>query len=216
VLSTNQDVRAVEPEILKRAVVIHADASTPIVMSTANSFVGRVNRRIGTSLYRRYLYQMLCSWASFMTDFQSAETTEAATPDSANTADLMKLSNSTLRAVLHEALGATPDWYPQIDLGTFTTMNGRKVKDKMRSQWEYIPQSFRVDKAANLLIMTITDRMDRNDFRKDVPSHVYSDTREDKLIMWLAKAEEYFGIQFSRSSIVRRMVSRIRGSLIGR
>src|SRR5262249_18361487 len=104
----------------------------------------------------------------------------------------------TLCSVFQEALGATPDWYPQIDVDTFTTMNGRKVKNRMRSQWVYKPGSFKVDRAANLLIMTISDQRDRYDFRKDLPSHVYSDTREDKVIMWLDEAEEYFGIRFSR------------------
>jgi hypothetical protein len=207
VLSTNQDVRAVEPEILKRAVVIHSDASRPIAMTAANSLVGRVNRRLGTSLYRRYLYRMLCSWPSFMAEFQSAQINDEATADSANTADLVKLSNSTLGAVFREALGATPNWYPPIDFGTFMTMNGRKVKDRMRSQWAYKPGSFKVDKAANLLIMTIIDQRDRNDFRKDVPSHVYSDTREEKLIMYLDKAEEYFGIRFSRHPLRRFLMA---------
>src|SRR5215469_1215743 len=207
VLSTNQDVRAVESEILKRAVVAHSDASRPMATTAANSFVGRVNRRLGTSLYRRYLYRMLCSWPSFIAEFQQAQIVDDTIADSSKNADLIKLSNSTLRSMLHDALGATPDWYPQIDVDTFMTMNGRKVKDKMRSQWEHKPGSFKVDKASNLLIMTITDQRDRNDFRKDVPSHVYSDTREDKLIMWLDQAEEHFGIRFARRPIKRFLAS---------
>jgi hypothetical protein len=203
VLSTNQDVRAVESEILKRAVVVHADASTPVV----NNLVGRVNRRLGTSLYRRYLSKMLCVWPSFMAEFQSIEITQDDTVDSGTAADLIKLSNSTLRSVFEGALGAAPDWYPQIDLSTLTTMNGRKVKDKMRAQWEFKPRSFRVDRPANLLIMTISDQRDRNDFRKDVPSHVYSDTREDKVIMWLDEAEEYFGIRFSSHPLKRFLMA---------
>lgn len=203
VLSTNQDVRAVEPDILKRAVVIHADASTPIAMTAANSFVAQINRRLGTSLYRRYVNKMLSAWSSFMTEFQSVQLAEDAILNSANAADLIKLSNATLRSALEEALGSAPDWYPQIDITTLVTMNGRKVKDRMRSQWEYKPRSFKVDRAANRLIMTISDQRDRNDFRKDVPSHVYSDTREDKLILWLDKAEEYFGIRFSRGPLKR-------------
>jgi len=175
--------------------------------TAANSFVGRVNRRLGTSLYRRYLYRMLCSWPSFIAEFQQAQIVDDTIADSAKNADLIKLSNSTLRSMLHDALGATPDWYPQIDVDTFMTMNGRKVKDKMRSQWEHKPGSFKVDKASNLLIMTITDQRDRNDFRKDVPSHVYSDTREDKLIMWLDQAEEHFGIRFARRPIKRFLAS---------
>ena len=90
-----------------------------------------------------------------------------------------------------------------VDVNTLATMNGRKVKDKVRAQWELKPRSFRVDRAANLLIMTINDQRDRNDFRKDVPSHVYSDTREDKIIMWLDEAEEYLGLHFSHSPLKR-------------
>jgi hypothetical protein len=198
VLSTNQDVRSVEPDILKRAVVVHADASTPISMAAANSFVARINRRLGTSLYHRYVNRMLTSWPSFMDEFHSTQAAEDAILNSAHAADLIRLSSSILQSVLVEALGLVPEWYSQIEITTLLTMNGRKVKDRMRSHWEYSPRSFKLDRAANFLIMTISDKRDRDDFRKDVPSHVYSDTRGDKLILWLDKAEEYFGIRFTR------------------
>ena len=44
--------------------------------------------------------------------------------------------------------------------------------------------------------MTVADQMDRNDFRKDLPSHVIDDVRQDKIIMWLDQAEEFFEFRF--------------------
>lgn len=79
-------------------------------------------------------------------------------------------------------------------------MNGRKIKDRMRSQWEYKRKSFELSRKANQLIMTVNDQMDRNDFRKDLPSHVIDDVRQDRVIMWLDKPEEFFGIPFSSRS----------------
>jgi hypothetical protein len=85
--------------------------------------------------------------------------------------------------VLTELLSLAPGWCTEIDVNTLITMNGRKIKGRMRSQWEYKPRSFEVDTGANLLILTVGDLKDRNDFRKDLRSHVYYDTREDKLIV---------------------------------
>jgi hypothetical protein len=204
VLSTNQDVRAVEPDVLKRAVVVHADASTPTAMSNANNFVARVNRRLSTALFRRFLGKMIASWPSFMNEFQSREATGDGPASDA--ADLIALSSSTLRATLAEALGSVPEWCREVSVKTLDSMNGRKVKDRMRTLWEYKRRSFEVEKRDNRLILTINDLKDRNDFRKDFPSHVFYDAREDKIILWLDKAEEYFGIKFSQRSGLRRLI----------
>lgn len=59
--------------------------------------------------------------------------------------------------------------------------------------------------------MTINDEMDRNDFRKDIPSHVIDDVRQDKVIMWLEEAETFFGIPFSSPSRLKGLVTRILG-----
>lgn len=204
VLSTNQDVRAVEPDVLKRAVVVHADASTPIAMSAANNFVARVNRKLGTALYRRILGRMLAAWPKFMSEFHEQATAED--PAESGGADLIGLSSSTLRAVLGEAIGSIPDWCEAVDVRTLISMNGRKIKDRMRTHWEYQRRSFEVARNTNRLIWTIGDVRDRNDFRKDLPSHVFCDATQDKVILWLDRAEEYFGIEFSRRSGLRGLL----------
>jgi hypothetical protein len=87
-------------------------------------------------------------------------------------------------------------------------MNGRKIKDRMRTHWEYEKRSFEIARNTNRLIWTISDVRDRNDFRKDLPSHVFCDATQDKVILWLDKAEEYFGIEFSRRSGLRSLLPR--------
>jgi hypothetical protein len=69
VLSTNQDVRAVQSEVIKRAVVVHAEASTPVAISSKNNPITRISKQISTALYRRYLAGMLEEWPSFMSGF---------------------------------------------------------------------------------------------------------------------------------------------------
>ncbi len=203
-------MRAVDPDVLKRALVVHADASAPVTLASANSFVAQVNRRLGTALYRRYLGRMLAAWPALMSEFHAPQAGAEGILNSADAADLIKLFNSTLSAVLNEALGAAPDWYAEMDIGTLFTMNGRKVKDKMRSQWEYKPRSFQVDVKGNHLIMTVGDIRDRNDFKQDLSSHVHCDTRADKIIMWLDQAEEYFGIRFSARRALKKWLMWLR------
>ena len=129
-------------------------------------------------------------------------------------ADLVELSSSVLRSLLSEALGDAPAWCEQVSVERLVKMNARKIKNRMLSQWTYKRSSFTPNRRENQLILTVADLKDRNDFRKDLPSHVYCDFRDDKLIMWLDKAEEYFGIEFSRRGPLRRMMSKLRGSVV--
>ncbi len=207
VLSTNQDVRAVQSEVIKRAVVVHAEASTPVAISSKNNPITRISKQITTALYRRYLARMLEEWPAFMSGFHGHD------PDnSAHEApDLVMLSSAMLRRTIGEALGEVPSWCAPVDVNLLGAMNGRKIKDRMRSQWQYKRNSFEIARNANRLIMTVADQMDRNDFRKDLPSHVIDDVRQDKIIMWLDQAEEFFEIRFSSQSRLTGLVRRIFG-----
>jgi hypothetical protein len=139
-----------------------------------------------------------------MSEFNAQAVTEPALESGG--ADLIGLSSSTLRAVLGEALGSIPDWCEAANVNTLVGMNGRKIKDWMRTHWEYERRSFEVARNTNRLIWTIGDVRDRNDFRKDLPSHVFCDATQDKVILWLDKAEDYFGIEFSRRSGLRSLL----------
>ena len=121
------------------------------------------------------------------------------------------LSSSVLRSVMTEALGEKPEWCAPVDVHILGAMNGRKIKDRMRAQWENKRKSFEVVHRTNRLIMTINDQMDRNDFRKDIPSHVIDDVRQDKVIMWLEEAQAFFVIPFLSPSGLKGLVQRILG-----
>jgi len=208
VLSTNQDVRAVQSEVIKRAVVVHAEASTPIAISSKNNPLTRISKQISTALYRRYLAGILEAWPAFISGFHEHDPGDPAH----EAPDLVKLSSAILCRIIGEALGEVPLWCASVDINFLGAMNGRKIKDRMRSQWEYKRSSFEIARNTNRLVMTVGDQMDRNDFRKDLPSHVISDVRQDKIIMWLDQAEEFFGIRFSAqgrlSGLVRRILDR--------
>ena len=208
VLSTNQDVRAVQSEVIKRAVVVHAEASTPVAVSMKNNPITRISKDITTALYRRYLHEMLEQWPAFVNGFHVRASSGDRT---AEAPDLVQLSSSVLRNVLGAALGEIPAWCAPVNIQTLEAMNGRKIKDRMRAQWEYKRKSFDVIPRTNRLIMTINEQMDRNDFRKDIPSHVIDDVRQDKVILWLAEAEAFFGIPFSSRSRLKGFVKRILG-----
>ncbi len=206
VLSTNQDVRAVQSEVIKRAVVVHAEASTPVAISSKNNPITRISKQMSSALYRRYLGRMLEEWPGFMSAFHAHDPQRDSTHEAP---DLVMLSSAVLRKTLGDALGEVPSWCAPVDINILGAMNGRKIKDRMRSQWEYKRNSFEVVRNANRVIMTVGDQMDRNDFRKDLPSHVIDDVRQDKIIMYLDKAEEFFEIRFSDRGRLTGFVRRI-------
>jgi hypothetical protein len=151
---------------------------------------------------------MLKQWPGFVNRFYVRDSSGDGTSEAP---DLVMLSSSVLRNVLGEALGDSPEWCAPVDINILGAMNGRKIKDRMRAQWEYKRKSFDVVRRTNRLVMTINDQMDRNDFRKDIPSHVIDDVRQDKVIMWLEEAEAFFGIPFSSPSRLKGLVKRILG-----
>jgi hypothetical protein len=206
VLSTNQDVRAVQSEVIKRAVVVHAEASTPVAISSKNNPITRISKQITTALYRRYLGRMLAQWPAFMSGFHAHDGGRVAAPEAP---DLVKLSSCVLREIIAEAMGEAPPWCAPVDVDALVAMNGRKIRDRMRSQWEYKRDTFEVMRHANRLVMTVGDQMDRNDFRRDLPSHIVDDVRQDKIIMWLDKAEEYFDIRFPAHSRISGLIRKI-------
>jgi hypothetical protein len=209
VLSTNQDVRAVQSEVIKRAVVVHAEASTPVAISSKNNPITRISKHITTGLYRRYLGRMLAQWPAFINSFHAHDGGRVPAQEAP---DLVKLSSRVLREIIGEAMGEVPPWCAPVDVDALVAMNGRKIRDRMRSQWEYKRNTFEVMRPANRLVMTVGDQMDRNDFRKDLPSHIIDDVRQDKIIMWLDKAEEYFDVRFSAqgrfSGLIRKLLGR--------
>jgi hypothetical protein len=207
VLSTNQDVRAVQSEVIKRAVVVHAEASTPVAISSKNNPITRISKQITTALYRRYLARMLEEWPAFMSGFHGHDSGDL----THEAPDLVMLSSAVLRRTIGEALGEVPSWCAPVDVNLLGAMNGRKIKDRMRSQWQYKRNSFEIARNANRLIITVADQMDRNDFRKDLPSQMIDDVRQDKIIMWLDQAEKFFAIRFSSQSRLTGLVRRIFG-----
>jgi hypothetical protein len=151
---------------------------------------------------------MLEGWPGFLSGFHGYD------PGDPNheAPDLVMMSSRVLRKTLGEALGEVPFWCVPVDVNLLGAMNGRKIKDRMRSQWQYKRNSFEVARNANRLIMTVADQMDRNDFRKDLPSHVIDDVRQEKIIMWLDQAEEFFEMRFSSRGRLNRLVRRILGN----
>jgi hypothetical protein len=157
VLSTNQDVRAVQSEVIKRAVVVHAEASTPVAISAKNNLITRISKQVSTALYRRYLARMLEEWPGFMNSFHGHDTADP----THEAPDLVMLSSRVLQGTIGEALGEVPSWCAPVDVNLLGATNGRKIKDRMRSQWQYKRNSFEVAGNENRLIMTVADQMDR-------------------------------------------------------
>ncbi len=59
VISANEDVKAVSPEVIRRTVLCHVQAGLKNTELMKNSVVRKVQKNIGTALYREYLRRML-------------------------------------------------------------------------------------------------------------------------------------------------------------
>ena len=59
VISANEDVKAVAPEVIRRTVICRVQAGLTNTEVMSSNIVRTVQREVGTALYREYLRQML-------------------------------------------------------------------------------------------------------------------------------------------------------------
>ena len=73
VISANEDVKAVAPEVIRRTVICRVQAGLTNTEVMRSSVVRTVQREIGTALYREYLRRMLAIVSDLLEEMKSEE-----------------------------------------------------------------------------------------------------------------------------------------------
>jgi hypothetical protein len=188
-ISTNRDVQAVAPELRKRMVVVHVAGSKPKALSTVPA---QRAMAVGTGLYRDYLNRIAPRIPGLL---------EAIAEDPGAPPDLVGLSASCLRETYAGALGAAPDWAPELRSDDIDTMKDRPFLEALAEMSERAPGQVAVDRRAG--VMTLRFAGDTNAalrFEKMVPAQVLRGRIADALTLDVVALERECGYAASAAA----------------
>lgn len=137
VLTTNKDVTSISADLTKRMVTCHIDASLPDSRALQTESPRRLQKEIGTALYRRYLTLMFPRVRDMRIEMDQS--------DGKQIPDVFTVSSHLLLSLIEQHLPVKPDWVYPLSYRTYQAMRAiqfqRVLVEMIRSHPENIALS---------------------------------------------------------------------------
>lgn len=203
VISANEDVKAVAPEIARRTVVCHVQAGLKNTELMKTNIVRRIQRNIGTAMYREYLRRMLEMMPELLNDMKSDDQDEAP--------GILEISSNILYDLLQEhADRPLPSYIRRLTLEDYfgDKATGAQVIKKIQTAWQVNRKAFDVNKKSGQLRYNAGESWEANYILKELPEDLEASKTREWIVMDLDKACTFFEIDFRKQGLVHRMMSR--------
>lgn len=201
VISANEDVKAVAPEVIRRTVICRVQAGLTNTEVMKSNVVRSVQQKIGTALYREYLRRMLDAVPGMM------ETLKDDDPES-ESPDILKVSSSNLCSIFRECLPDCPAFIRELSLEDYFSekVTGKYAIQTIRTAWQANPKAFEVDARLNTIRYIAGENWDADRLMKELPENLCARRSRDSVIMDLDAAKEFFGLDFKPKSFFARLL----------
>ena len=194
VISANEDVKAVAPEVIRRTVICRVQAGLTNTEVMRSSVVRTVQREIGTAFYREYLRRMLNIVPDLVEDLKS---------DNAESApDILAISSKIIIDILTEYYNATlPSYVRQVTLEDYFSekVTGKHAIKTIQNAWKTSKKSFEVSEQTNELRYNAGAPWEADRILKELPETLEAHKSRDWLVMNLEEARKFFGLPFTKS-----------------
>lgn len=193
VISANEDVKAVAPEVIRRTVICRVQAGLTNTEVMKSNIVRAVQQKIGTAFYREYLRRML-EEISGLIEIMKADETESAP-------DILLISSKIIVDIIEEHADIKPPYVRQLSLEDYFSehVTGKHAKDAIVNAWKTSPKNFKVDKKTNELRYNAGQTYEVDRLMKELPETLEARKSREWIVMNLQVAKEFFGIDFRRS-----------------
>ena len=201
VISANEDVKAVAPEVTRRTVICRVQAGLTNTEVMKSNIVRSVQQKIGTAFYRCYLREMLKVLPDLMEQLKDDD------PES-EAPDILKVSATILHNLFAEYLEEVPQYIQALSLDNYFSerVTGRYTLQVIREAWQTNPKAFIVDKRTRTLQYDAGGNWDADRLMKELPETLCARRLRDSIIMDLEVAKEFFGINFKEPSFFKRLL----------
>ena len=200
VISANEDVKAVAPEVIRRTVICRVQAGLTNTEVMKSIIVRSVQQKIGTAFYREYLRRMLELLPDMMEKLKDDDP-EAQSPD------ILETSSKVLRSIFAAHLKELPSYIRELSLENYFSeqVTGKYAIQTIRTAWASNPKAFEVNKRTNIVRYEAGENWDADRLMKELPETLCAKRSRDSVIMDLDAAKEFFGIDFKPHSIFGRV-----------
>ena len=196
VISANEDVKAVSPEVIRRTVICRVEAGLTNTEVMKSNIVRSVQKEIGTAFYREYLARMFQRVPELIEEMKSDETESAP--------DICALSSEIIVEIIQEC-ASLPDYIRPLSLENYFSeqVTGKYAIKMIRSAWKTSRKSFEINKKNNELRYNAGATYEADRIIKELPETLEARKSRDWIIMNLDSAIDFFGISFKRGLLQR-------------
>ena len=203
VISANEDVKAVAPEVIRRTVICRVQAGLTNTEVMKSNIVRSVQQKIGTSLYREYLRRMLDAVPDLMEALKD-DNPESESPD------ILKVSSETLRSIFNESLTDCPVFIRELSLEDYFSekVTGKYAIQTIKTAWQANHSAFEVNTRMNTVRYIAGENWDADRLMKELPENLCAKRSRDSVIMDLDAAKDFFDIEFKPKSFFSRLLGK--------
>lgn len=193
VISANEDVKAVAPEVIRRTVICRVQAGLTNTEVMKSNVVRNVQQKIGTAFYREYLRRMLEAIPDLI-EMMKADETECAP-------DILMISSKIIVDIIEENTENMPTYVRALSLEDYFSehVTGKHAKETILNAWKTNPKNFKVNKKTNELRYDAGQTYEADRLIKELPETLEARKSRECIVMNLDEAKEFFGISFKRS-----------------
>lgn len=198
VISANEDVKAVAPEVIRRTVICRVQAGLTNTEVMRSNVVRTVQREIGTAFYREYLRRMLEVVPELLEEIKSDEAESAP--------DILAASSAIIVSIIREyTKGDLPAFVRELTLDDYFSerVTGSYAIKAICNAWKTSQTSFEISERTNELRYNAGATWEADRILKELPETLEAHKSRDWLVMNLDDAKEFFGIDFKKSWLSR-------------
>ena len=198
VISANEDVKAVAPEVIRRTVVCRVQAGLTNTEVMRSNVVRTVQREIGTAFYREYLRRMLEVVPALLEEIKCDENESAP--------DILAVSSAIIVSIIKEHTEEDlPAFVRELTLDDYFSerVTGSYAMKVICDAWKTSQTSFEISERTNELRYNAGATWEADRILKELPETLEAHKSRDWLVMNLNDAKEFFGIDFKKSWLSR-------------
>ena len=198
VISANEDVKAVAPEVTRRTVICRVQAGLTNTEVMRSSVVRTVQREIGTAFYREYLRKMLEVVSDLLEEMKDNESESAP--------DILAASSRVLLGIFSECTeNKLPSYMRPLTLEDYFSekVTGCYARETIRNAWQISRSSFEISERANELRYNAGATWEADRILKELPETLEPHKSREWLIMNLEEARKFFDTSFKKSWLDR-------------
>ena len=195
VISANEDVKAVAPEIVRRTIMCRVQIGQKNTEIMQSNIVRRVQKDIGTAFYHEYMRRMLDEAQDMIEELKSDD--KNSVPP-----DILCVSSKIINAIIKQYSRDEnlPEYVRELTLDDYFSekVTGAGVIKTIKSAWTVNKKAFVINKKLGQLSYNAAEVWEAERIMKELPEDLEAYKSREWVVMNLDKAAEFFGMDFRK------------------